>query len=223
MRRVYVPSAGPDSWKQFLAQPELHWATGYSARTLAHCWEAAAGLPPEIERLLVPSLGETELLLALPEHKVPLPGGQRESQSDIFLLLGTTAGLVACTIEGKVDESFDQTIAEWSLKASAGKQLRLSFLCATLGIAEPPPGSIRYQLLHRTASALIEAERFHAPAAAMIVHSFSPTRRWFEDFADFVRLLGGDAAPDRLIEVPTPAGKPLYLGWASGDLAFRSF
>ena len=35
MSRILVPSAGPDSWRQFLAKPDLHWAVGYSARTVA--------------------------------------------------------------------------------------------------------------------------------------------------------------------------------------------
>lgn len=45
MARIFVPSAGPDSWRQFLAKPDLHWAVGYSARTVAHAWEAAHGFP----------------------------------------------------------------------------------------------------------------------------------------------------------------------------------
>jgi hypothetical protein len=166
MSRIHIPSAGPESWKQFLAKPDLHWATGYSARTLAHCWEAASGLPPEIALLFRPLLGEPELLLALPEHKVPLPGGSADSQSDVFALVKTNGGLVACTIEGKVDEPFGPTVGEWSIDASSGKRERLGFLCGLLGLKDPPPPHIRYQLLHRTDSAIIEAERFHAAAAA---------------------------------------------------------
>ncbi len=87
MGRIYVPSGGPDAWKQLLAKPDRQWATAYSARTIAHCWEAAGGLPAEISALLERLVGSTELLFALPEHKVPLPGGRRESQCDVFTLL----------------------------------------------------------------------------------------------------------------------------------------
>ena len=40
MSTFYIPSAGPDSWAAFLASPEKQFVTGYSARTMAYCWEA---------------------------------------------------------------------------------------------------------------------------------------------------------------------------------------
>jgi hypothetical protein len=40
---------------------------------------------------------------------------------------------------------------------------------------------------------LIEAERFCAGHALMLVHSFSQTHEWFEDYAAFARLLGCEA------------------------------
>ncbi len=59
-----------------------------------------------------------------------------------------------------------------------------------MGLNEPVPGAIRYQLLHRAASAIIEAKRFGAPHAIMLVHSFSQTHEWFADYAAFAKLLG---------------------------------
>lgn len=50
-------------------------------------------------------------------------------------------------------------------------------------------GGIRYQLLHRAASAIYEAKRYRCRDAMMRVHSFSPTHRWFEDFAEFSSLM----------------------------------
>ena len=67
---------------------------------------------------------------------------------------------------------------------------------------------------------MIEAHRFKTDAAAMIVHSFSPTRAWFEDYAAFVALFGLQAKPDQLICVRPDSTPPLYLGWASGDARF---
>ena len=32
--KIYVPSAGPNEWRKFLAEPETQWRTGYSARAL---------------------------------------------------------------------------------------------------------------------------------------------------------------------------------------------
>jgi hypothetical protein len=86
MKHLYVPSVGVEDWSRLLAKPKLHWKTGYSARTLAHCWEASSGFPPEIldlaTRSKYPKLHEIECLLALPEYKVSLPGGSNASQND---------------------------------------------------------------------------------------------------------------------------------------------
>lgn len=102
--------------------------------------------------------------------------------------------------------------------ASDGKRKRLAFICDLLGLTPPLPTNIRYQLLHRTASAVIEARRFKTDAAAMIVHSFSPTRKWFEDYAAFVALFGAIAAPDQLVCSHFEGPPRLYVGWASGEI-----
>lgn len=224
MTRIYLPSSGPAAWKQFLAEPDKQWKTGYSARTLAHAWEAADGLPPEIAGLFAgaPSFqGEApELLLAMPEHKVPLPGGRRESQNDVFALVRIGDCTVSMAVEGKVNEAFGPTVGEWLTNASVGKHERMAFLCRTLGISDPPPADVYYQLLHRTASAIIEAKRFKSDTAAMIVHSFSPEQMWFDAFERFTGLYGCSIKPGQLVEVSLPSGMPLFLGWACGDPQF---
>jgi len=45
MNKFYIPTKGPLSWKALLADPEKQWRKGYSARTLACCWEEAQGFP----------------------------------------------------------------------------------------------------------------------------------------------------------------------------------
>ena len=219
--RIFIPSSGPESWRHLLAKPDVHWATGYSARTVAHAWEGANGFPPEVQRLLTLAFGPTELLFAIPEHKTALPGGSRESQSDVFAIGRHATGLITCTIEGKVDEPFGPTVAKQMAGASAGQTVRMEYLCALLGIGACPP-DIHYQLLHRTASALIEAERFHAQDAAMIVHSFSPESRWADAFGRFVEVLGGKAVPGNPTTISVPSGRRLVLGWAAGDQRFRA-
>jgi len=217
MTRIYVPSSGPDDWKSFLADPEKQWRTGFSARTLAHCWEAAGGLPPEVGRLFGP---DAELLLVIPEHKVPLPPRGRESQNDVFALVRAGGGTFAVTIDGKVNEPFGPVVSDWLKEASDGKRQRLSHICGLLGLAEDSVLPLRYQLLHRTASALIEAARFKTDAAGMVVHSFSPERLWFEDFTRFVKALGASVSPDVPAWIVLPNGTRLMTAWASGDQAF---
>ena len=114
-------------------------------------------------------------MLAIPEYQVDLPGGKRPSQNDLFVLArAKDEQLVAIMIEGKVAEPFGPTLEGWLKGGSKGKQTRLKFLCDMLGLSNEPPSHVRYQLLHRTASAIIESKRFNAKYAMMIVHSFSP-------------------------------------------------
>jgi len=114
MSRIFIPSRGSGDWQSLLADPEKHWATGYSARTLAHCWENAKGFPQEIHKVLSqnPILASAEPLLIFPEWKVPLPGGSSASQNDIWLLAKSAAGLISIAVEGKVKEPFGPTLGE---------------------------------------------------------------------------------------------------------------
>ncbi|HEX4296548.1 MAG TPA: hypothetical protein VHZ56_00860 [Devosia sp.] len=213
---IYLPSTGPEGWQRLLADPYKHWRTGFSAKAVAHCWEAASGLPPEIDALLG---GGTELLFATPEHKVPLPGGRRASQCDVFALVRRSDETISVAIEAKVDEPFGPVLSEWLSDDSEGKRQRLDAILTMLGASEPPL-SLHYQLFHRTAAAIVEARRFKTDAAAMIVHSFSSTVRWFDAFAAFAEFLGiscsvGDAGTTILFD-----GRPLTIGWAKGDPKF---
>lgn len=218
---TFVPTKSPEDWKRFLASPDKQWEPGYSAHTLAHSWDAAPGFPPEIAAALAPAFPGVELLMAIPEWKVDLPGRGPGSHNDAFALARTDRGLLTIAIEGKVDEPLGPTIGEWLSRASENKKERLDGLVARLGLDETPPDSIRYQLLHRTASALIEAERFHAAHAVMLVHSFSETSKWHDDFLAFAGLFGVSPAAGEVVAVPTAGPATLHLGWVSGDQKFR--
>ncbi len=225
MKHIYVPTTGPEDWKRLLAEPEKQWRAGFSAKTLAQCWEQADGFPPEIEQLFrrsgVAAFERMDLILALPEYQVPLPGGARPSQNDLFVLAkGGDDQLVAITVEGKVAEPFGPTLEEWDASQSRGKQERIAFILKLLGVDGPVSPRIRYQLLHRTASAIIEARRFNARSAVMLVHSFSPECLWFEDFAAFVELYSIQPEPGRLYFLKELEGVGLYAGWAKGDRQF---
>jgi hypothetical protein len=225
-KRIYVPTLGPQEWQRLLADPAKQWKAGYSARALAICWEAANGWPPEINALFassgMPELGFVEPLLAIPEYKVDLPPRGRASQNDLFVLGKAVDGqLIAMTVEGKVGESFGPTLGEWRVAASAAKIERLLFLTRELGLPTELPPTIRYQLLHRTASALLLARKFNAHHAAMVIHSFSRTGAGLEDFAAFTELFGGQrSTPDSLLALRHSGSINLYAGWASGDPRF---
>jgi hypothetical protein len=215
---ILVPAKSLDAWKGLLTS-EKHWKEGYSAHALANRWQDAAGFPPEIAALLSsqPATAGATLLLGIPEHKVALAGGAKASQTDLWVLARINRGLLSIAVEGKVSESFGPTVAEWQADASPGKQERWSSLCRLLEINQQCDTAIRYQLFHRTASALLEARRFFAVAAAVIVHSFSQKNESFADFQRFVRLMGGEVTrPGQLVSVAPREDIELYFGWAQG-------
>lgn len=215
-KRILVPTLGAESWRALLADPEKHWRPGFSAHALATRWEASNGIPSEIRECFTAArMDEPELLLALPEWKTQLPDGLRASQSDLFALMRCGDQIFAVAIEGKVNETFGPTVEEWLSNPSPARPKRLAQLCGVIGVTMPVPGHLRYQLFHRTASAAIEARRFGADAAAMIVHSFSPDDRRFDDFAAFAEVLGVSGSKTGHLTQPLGAVVPLHLGWAS--------
>ncbi len=224
MNSIYIPATSADQWAQFLAEPVKHWRTGYSARALAHSWQEADGFPAEVRAALAscPALASLQLLIAIPEHQVPLPGGSRPSQNDIWVLARSEAGLVSIAVEGKVSEPFGPTVEEWLAESSPGKSTRLAFLCEQLGIRGAPGPAVRYQLLHRTASAVLEAKRFCAPTALMLVHSFSQSHLWFDDYRAFAALLGCSVAVNQISHVGVRGGVDLYIGWVCGNEEYLS-
>jgi hypothetical protein len=98
-----------------------------------------------------------------------------------LVIAGLRQELGVIAVEGKVNETFGEFVKDWN--TTPGKQVRLERLAKTLGLDVADAGGIRYQLLHRTASAIYEAKRYRCPHAMMLVHSFSLSHRWFEDFA----------------------------------------
>jgi hypothetical protein len=123
-------------------------------------------------------------------------------------------------VEGKVKESSGGSLHDWLQDASDGKRERLAFIAGLLGLTLPLPDHIYYQLLHRTASAVIEAKRFKTDAAAMIVHSFSVEKIGFEAFAHFASLFGVTEVGNELIAIRPNDDRPIYIGWACGDCKF---
>ncbi len=224
MNKIYIPTQSPEDWKKLLAEPEKHWKDGYSAKTLAYCWQNANGFPPEISRIFNGSeyteLHDLELLLAFPEYQVFLPPiTGHPSQNDLFVLARTqNEKLISMTIEGKVSEPFGHVMKKWYTALSVGKIERLKFIREHIGIKDELPEDLRYQLLHRTASAVIEAKKFNVAIAVMLVHSFSKTDEWFGDYQLFLELYGiNDVNVDRLYFLKTVSGIQLYSGWVKGE------
>lgn len=226
MGRVYVPAQSPSDWKRLLATPDLHWKSGCSAMTAAACWDAAGkALPPEVSQVLsstqVPALVSLELVAAFPEWETPLPGGGSASCTDVMAIARNDAGLVVIGVEAKVDEEFGPTVGEKCTGISAGQAVRLKYLESLLQIPAGFDDAIRYQLLHRAASAILTARKFHAATAVMLVHSFSPTGKWRPDFDAFVRALGAGQVAPNVFKAQHISAPELFLVWCPGNLRFR--
>jgi len=215
----YPPSTGIDDWRGL--HKSKHWRKFYSAYELAVSWEAADPfLPLEVQAWFGNS---AELLAVIPEHKTPLPPDfhHAPSRSDALAFVRSEGKVYAVAVEGKVYEPFGPTVGKWRKGESDGKVERLKFICQTLGLNYPPDDEIRYQLLHRSASAVIEAERFHADCAAMIVHSFAHKQappegsELLEDFDKFLSQFGIDQT-DTTTKCKTVTPRlSLYFAWVS--------
>lgn len=226
MNSLFIPTTRPEDWRSLLAEPDKHWRTGYSARSLAHSWEQSKGFPSEVRAVFarsgIPVLETAEMLLGIPEHQVALPGGARPSQNDIWVLARGAGELISIAVEGKVSEPFGPTVGEWLKGASPGKLERLAYLAGCLGLDQPIPADVRYQLLHRTASAVIEASRFGAAHAVLLVHSFSQTHEWLADYQRLLLLFGAEADADTVHACGKPRGVALYAAWVTGEERFLS-
>jgi 5'-deoxynucleotidase YfbR-like HD superfamily hydrolase len=214
MPEIFVPSRGPEDWRRLLGRPERHWRPEHSAAQLAHAWERARDLPRPVRAVLetVEAFHGLQLLLAIPEHQVDLPPSGHPSQTDVWALARGAKSLVSLAVEGKVAESFGATIGDLRREGSDGQRSRLRSLCEMLGLADPPD-TLRYQLLHRAASALLEAERFTARDAVLLVQSFGAGNAGFEDFRAFARLLGADPAVGHVVPTTRVVPAQLWLAW----------
>jgi hypothetical protein len=219
-KRIFVATRSIDDWRKLLADPIKHWRKGYSAMSTACSWERAGGLPKEIAQLFLncddQQLRTADLILAIPEYKVALAGGLRPSQNDVFAVLSSKSALIVMTVEAKAREEFGDNLEEWRRGTSKkGGEARLKQLLECIGLEHEPHGAIRYQLLHRAASAVLEARRFHAKFAVMLVQSFveSDSENHFADYEAFLSLYHQKAIKGRLTFLANVGNIQLLTAW----------
>lgn len=205
-----------------LGKPELHWKPGHSAHALATTWWRHNELPPAVRGLLEshPAVRGAELIDAVLERKTDLRDGVRgQTQTDLLAILGIGSKLAVAAVEGKVDETFGPLVCDW-LTADLGKQTRLAGLVKLLGMSGHDISTLRYQLFHRTAAAIYEAERYRAGTALLLVHSFSAKRCGWSDFQAFVQAIGltDSPAPGAIFGPKRVAKVDLYAGWIADQL-----
>lgn len=221
--RIHVPIQRPTDVIPHLGRP-THWQPGRSAKAVTDSWFFSNSIPASVRAVLAadPVFKNAKLVDAFLERSVDLGDGQRPSQTDLMAVIRTHAGLGIIAVEAKVNEAFGPTVKEWLAEDKNGagaRRARLETLCSLLNLDPDRATGLRYQLIHRTASAVIEAHNYCAKHAAMIVQSFCPKRSWFEDFAAFTEALNlGPAEPGRISQAGNFAGVELRLGWVADKI-----
>ena len=224
VKRIFIPTSKGSDWQRLLAKPKLHWKKGASAMTTAAAWEDARdALPAEITTVLDSSRDEDllglTLLAAIPEWEVRLEGGDTASHTDVLAICRNDRGLCIIAVESKVDEDFGPLLKDKRAEASSGQGMRLNFLHSLLGVSRLDD-LIRYQLVHRTASALLTAREFHAQVAVMLVHSFGTKASLRSDFDAFCGVLGAQELSLGVHIAPSFRNPRLFLVWCSGNRQF---
>ncbi len=119
-------------------------------------------------------------------------------------------------VEGKSREDFDATLGDWKKRTSPqGVRARIANIMDNLGVSRSIPDDIRYQLLHRAASAVIEARRFHAGYAIILIQSFvgNDDENHYDDFCKFVSLFQRTPTKGCLIALSRPHDRQLFAAW----------
>jgi hypothetical protein len=229
MKRLFVPTLGPTDWRRLLADPETQWEPGKSALEMAVAWEAARrsdrGLPQDVADALdsSPDLSGAKLVIGLPEHEVTMTGGGHASKNDLWTLLRKDDHFFSMAVEAKAGEPLDDYVQDWLTKSQGRtrKPERLRALQERLGLVDRDVLSIRYQLLHRAASALIEADRFKAKAAILLIQSFNREEdagSW-DDCLRFGEILEMSLCSGQVGLTKVRTTVPLYFGWVSSQPA----
>ena len=220
LTRIAVPLLKPEDVIPHLGKP-THWKQGRSAKAVSDSWFQANDVPPRVRAVLdqSPELKRAELIDAWLERCTDL-GDNRGSatQTDLLAVLGVGDELAVMAVEAKVTESFGPLVSEWIGEGGEGKEYRLQRLCDLLGFDRGAIGDLRYQLFHRTAAAMLEARRYRANKAVLMVHSFCEDGTGLPDFLEFFERIGlRNCGRDSLSEPVSVGGVTLWAGWTSDE------
>lgn len=212
--KYFGPLADMEGWRLLLADPDKHWKDEYSAKELAKAWAGCDRFPRKVERILSQSGFELTPLFGFPEYKINLPGGTRPSQTDLYVLAQDhEGGLFPIMVEGKAKETFGPLVSEWRKERSESGLERLDFLAKELELPFRDIDNLRYQLLHRTVSVLLEGRRIGAGRGMMLVHAFADNEDSFEDYRRFLVHFGIEAEKD-IVQGPVVLGDfHLQFAW----------
>jgi hypothetical protein len=135
----------------------------------------------------------------------------------VWALLRGATGTISLTVEAKSGESLDRLVGEWlaDTPPASGKPARLQFVRDTLGLQDVDLTALRYQVLHRAASALVQADRFGTRLAVLLIHSFGghADEKSREDYQRFAEAMACAPVLNALAPVGRQTRVPLLIGW----------
>ncbi|PKN79837.1 MAG: hypothetical protein CVU48_04115 [Candidatus Cloacimonetes bacterium HGW-Cloacimonetes-1] len=225
LSNYYQPLIFHCEWRKLLADPIEHWKDGYSAKELVKLWAQSDELPETVKDLFPDD--EMKPIFLFPEYSVQMPGKGKDSFNDLYVLTSTKNGYLPIIVEAKAGEEFGPIVSEWyrdkgkSWDKGKNASIRLSGILSILGLEgyDQPPylriGNLRYQLFHRSASAILEAKRIKATKALVLIQSFRQDAKSYSDFKQFLNLFSfNDPISQKVPLGPLLInGIELYFAW----------
>jgi hypothetical protein len=221
-----APLNAPEQVRPLLRDPDIHWKKGRSAYEAAHAWvgqqkHRSAGIPSRVSSVLKsdPAWHAARVVTGFFEHATPLDTQKGPSNTDLLVVCDIVPGLGVMAVEAKAGETFGERICDWlTITPSPGKDARWKWACEFFGVGDEACRQLRWQLFHRTASAIIEARRFRSTHAIMLVHDFSGRASSLDDYLVFASALGiGNARVDGLSDAREFGGISLQLAWVCDE------
>jgi hypothetical protein len=135
---------------------------------------------------------------------------------NVLAIVEVRSGLAIVGVAGKVNEPFGDYVSQWN-DGSPGRATRLAASIKQLGMTAEIAASLRYRLIHRTVSILLEAQTIGARKTVMLIQSFgsnhSPTG--FADLQMFGAVLGALITDTGMLSPPVELdGIEFRIGWA---------
>lgn len=213
----FQPVNKPIEWKKYIHDAENRWNPESSSMELACCWQSTpADFPLEVKLAFDRSGTAYEFLMGIPEYKVDMPGEGLPASNNLLVLSTVDHRLCPIIVEGNKNGTFGEYCDHKSLQDKRHINRR-KLMFADLGLSEDSfvPGKLRYQLMHRTLSAIYVAQSFCADRCMVLVHRISHDPEGHDAYADYKYFLGlfGVDAQKGIIQRCRIAGLQLMFLW----------
>ncbi len=221
-----------EDWRDVVSKK--NWVPSRSAYELAVRWQKAPQFPKKVTELLnttseraFQGLRRNYVVVEMPTFLDTL---KAPSWTDLMVYAHNEDGEpIVIGVEGKTDEPFAERVQFWVRDSSdlerqpkETRLRRLKFLSRILRVTLEPNCRLRYQLLHRTAALLLEAEKVGAKAALVLIHSFDDAKpdNW-NDYVSFLNQLGIQNPEKMKIAGPVSLGHDfdinMFFGWVHDE------